>query len=322
MNTTQPLDVITFGETMIRLSPPGRERLESSETLEYRIGGSESNTAIALARLGRRTAWWSRLVSNAPGRKIASEIARWGVDTSLILWTSTGRVGVYFIEFGAPPRPHNVTYDRANSAVSLLTPDMFDWTHLERARHLHLTGITVALSESCAATVLHAAQEARRRGLSVSMDVNYRFKLWSPEQARQTLSGILPSLDILICALSDAAEVFGLTGSAEEIARAFQHSYGIPKVVLTMGGEGALALEGEQMHRCAGIPATEVDRVGAGDAFDAGVLHGFLDGDLEKGLRYGAAMASLKHTIPGDLLIASREEIEAVMRGGPRGIQR
>jgi 2-dehydro-3-deoxygluconokinase len=244
------------------------------------------------------------------------------VDTSLTLWTESGRVGVYFIEFGAPPRAHNVTYDRAHSAVSQLTPDLFDWTHLDQARHLHLTGITAALSESCAETVLHAAQQARRRGLSVSIDVNYRSKLWSPEQARRTLSGILPSADILICALADAAEVFGLTGSAEQTARAFQRDYGIPQVVLTMGAEGAVARAGEQEYRCAGIPATEVDRVGAGDAFDAGVLHGFLDGDLEKGLRYGTAMASLKHTIPGDLLIATREEIEAVMSGGPRGIQR
>src|SRR5579872_1299621 len=181
-------DVITFGETMIRLSPPGHARLEATDLLECRTGGSESNTAIALARLGRRAAWWSRLPDNPLGRKIATQVARWGVDTSLILWAETGRAGVYFIEFGAPPRPHHVYYDRADSAASHLTPDMVDWAQLDGARHLHLTGITPALSAGCAATVAHAAHEARARGLTVSLDINYRRKLWTPAQAKKMLA--------------------------------------------------------------------------------------------------------------------------------------
>src|SRR5437588_140892 len=121
-------DVITFGETMIRLSPPGHARLEAAELLDCRVGGSESNTAIALARLGRRVAWWSKLVDNPLGRRITAQIGRWGVDTSLVRWTDTGRVGLYFIEFGSPPRPHQITYDRADSVASKIAPDDFEWS--------------------------------------------------------------------------------------------------------------------------------------------------------------------------------------------------
>jgi len=315
-------DLITFGETMIRLSTQGGARLEAAETLDYRIGGTESNLAIALARLGRRVAWWSKLVANPLGRKIEAQIARWGVDTSRVLWTDTGRAGVYFIEFGAPPRSHQVYYDRANSAASTLTPEEVDWTHLDGARHLHLTGITPALSLSCAATVDRAAREAKARGLTVSFDVNYRSKLWTPARARETLAPILANVGLLFCPAADAQTVFGLTGEPEAVARALQETYGVPTVIVTAGGEGATAVQDGRALQVAAIPSAEVDRVGAGDAFDAGVLHGFLDGDLEMGLRYGAAMAALKRTMPGDELLTTREEIEAVVNGAAMGIRR
>lgn len=317
-----PYDVVTFGETMIRLSPPGQTRLEAAETLDCRVGGSESNTAIALARLGRRVAWWSKLAANPLGRRIEAQIARWGVDTSHILWTETGRVGIYFIEFGAPPRPHQVYYDRADSAASTLAPDEVDWTHLEGARHLHLTGITAALSATCATTVARAVQEARARGLTVSLDVNYRSRLWTPEQARETITPLLADVDILFCPTADAQTVFRLDGTPEQVARGLRTAYSLPTVIVTAGGEGAVAVQGDQALFADAIPSVEVDRVGAGDAFDAGVLHGFLDGNLEKGLRYGVAMAALKRTMPGDELLTTREEIETVMNGAGANIRR
>src|SRR5437763_374269 len=139
-------DVVTFGETMIRLSPPGHQRLESTDMLECRVGGSESNTAIALARLGHSVSWWSKLPDNPLGRKVEAAVRRWGVDTSQILWSETGRAGIYFIEFGSPPRPHHVHYDRSHSAISTMRPDEVDWPRVHSARHLHVTGITAALS--------------------------------------------------------------------------------------------------------------------------------------------------------------------------------
>ena len=172
-------DVMTFGETMIRLSPPGFEQIGSAHTLELRIGGSESNTAAALSCLGRKTAWWSKLPDNPLGRRIEADIRRRGVDTSSVIWSDHGRAGVYFIEFGAHPRPHHVTYDRALSAASTLSPEEVDWDILGEAKHLHLTGITCALSNSCAQTVERAVVEAKQRNLTVSFDVNYRAKLWA-----------------------------------------------------------------------------------------------------------------------------------------------
>lgn len=315
-------DVVTFGETMIRLSPPGYERLEAADTLDFRIGGSESNTAVALARLGRRVSWWSRLVDNPLGRKIAGQMARWGVDTSYVIWTNTGRVGVYYIEFGMPPRPHHVHYDRAHSAVSELSPDQVDWSHLDNARHLHVSGITTALSASCAETVARAVKEAKERGLSVSFDVNFRRKLWSAAQCRETIVPLLAKVNLLFCPMGDAEEVFGFADTPERVARAFQENYGVPTVVVTGSRERVEAVDGDRRLFTPVIPAREVDRIGSGDAGNAGILHGYLDGDLAKGLRYGAAMAALKHSIPGDELIATREEIEAIVNGAFVNIQR
>ena len=144
------VDVVTFGETMIRLSPPSHQRLEATDTLECRTGGSESNTAIALARLGRRVSWWSKLPENALGSRVVTSLRRWGVETEHVIWSDSGRAGLYFIEFGSPPRSHQVHYDRSHSAVSTLRHDEVDWPRVHMARHLHVTGITAALSDSCA----------------------------------------------------------------------------------------------------------------------------------------------------------------------------
>jgi len=315
-------DIITFGETMIRLSPPARQRLEAAEQLDYRVGGSESNTAIALARLGRSVSWFSKLTDNPLGRRITSQISRWGVDVSHTMWCEHGRVGVYFIEFGSSPRQHQVYYDRADSAASRLTPDEVDWSVFDSAKHLHLTGITVALSETCAATVARAILEAKKRGLTVSFDVNYRQKLWSPSLAATALSPLLTSVDLLICPLADATALFGCSGTTHKVATTLQRQYGCRTVVVTAGGDGATAVEGGSVYFASAIPLEEVDRVGAGDAFNAGMIHGWLDGDLPLGLRYGMAMAALKHTMPGDELIATKAEIEALVHGGASGIQR
>ncbi len=316
------LDVVTFGETMIRLSPPAHGRLEDTATLDMRIGGSESNMAVALSQLGRTVSWWSKLPDNPLGRRIASDIRRRGVDTAHVVWTGSGRVGTYYIEFGTPPRPHSITYDRAGSVASTIEPADFEWRCLEDFRHLHLTGITAALSESCRETVLHAAREAKERGLSVSLDVNYRRKLWPPDRAGQALSEIMPHLDLLLCADGDATEVFGITGDPSKIAEGLRDKYGVRSIVVTAGLTGAVGIHDNSRFSVSAIEALEVDRVGSGDAFDAGVLDGFLDADPERGMKYGVAMAALKRTMPGDELIATRAEIEELLAGAGLGIRR
>ena len=328
MNTTREYDVITFGETMIRLAAPMDQRFEQATALDFKIGGTESNVMVAMARLGFRVAWVSRLTDNALGRKMAREIGYHGVDTSHVIWTDTDRVGTYFIEFGRPPRGIQVIYDRADSAVSKLTPEMMDWTLLDRARILHLTGITPGLSESCRQTVARAIEEAGRRGVTVSFDVNYRAKVWSPQRACEVLSPLCAKVDILICADSDAEIIFGIERTpgeecpGESVARGLAARFGASTVMTTVGAEGAALLHEGVLHHQPATPITPVDRVGAGDAYAAGLLWGYLEGDTPRGLLYGDACASLKFSIPGDFALISRDEVMEVIEGRGKSIDR
>lgn len=325
MSEQRDFDVVTFGETMLRLAPPGFGRLEEAVSLDVRIGGSESNTAVALSRLGLRAAWWSKLPANPLGRRIENEIRRWGVDTSHVLWDSEAdaRAGLYFLDFGVPPRGIDVYYDRRASSVSRVRAEEIDTSLVKRARLLHLSGITPALSPECVAGVHALMQAAKEAGTRISFDTNYRAKLWSPQEAKTTLEALMPLVDVLLCPLSDVELLFGISGDGEMAARAMRARYGIPSVVVTCGGDGARAADdrGDWSSASAMLPHI-VDRVGAGDAFNAGVLMGYLNGDIGTGMEYGSAMAALKHTIPGDLLISTREEIETARAGTAHSIRR
>ena len=319
------VDVVTFGETMLRLSAPGFSRLEEAVSLDVRIGGSESNTAVALARLGLRVQWWSKLPANPLGRRIENEIRRWGVDTSGVVWDEdvAARAGTYFLDFGLPPRGIDVYYDRADSSASRLAPDDVDAAQIARARLLHLSGITPALSSSCGGAVQQAMNTAKEAGTRVSFDVNYRAKLWDADAARRTLEPLLPQIDLLLTPLADAALLFGITGEGPSVARELKARYGIAAVVVTMGGEGAVACDDAGDRAAAPYPLGQVvDRVGAGDAFNAGVIMGYLENDLPGGLEYGVAMAALKHTMPGDLLLSTRAEIDAARSRASTNIRR
>lgn len=318
-------DVVTFGETMLRLNSPAFGRLEEAVTLDVRIGGSESNTAVALARLGMRSAWWSKLPANPLGRRIENEIRRWGVNTESVLWDDSpdARAGLYFLDFGLPPRATDVYYDRAASSASRITAIELDSSPIQDSRMLHLTGITPALSPYAQKAVSRALSVAKAAGTAVSFDVNYRSKLWSAAKAREVLEPLLPEVDLLMCPLADAALLFGIAGDGAAVAREFRERYGIGTAVITLSGGGALACNECDEIATTPFPLTQiVDRVGAGDAFNAGLLLGYLDNDITLGLRYGTAMAALKHTIPGDLLISTRKEIDAAVAGSASGISR
>src|SRR6202521_521361 len=179
-----PFEIITFGEAMIRLSPPNFRRLEQASSLDLLVGGAELNTAVGLARLGRKTAWVSRLTDNALGRLIANRAREAGVSTDHVVWTKDDRVGVYFLEFGAAPRASSVLYDRRGAAIAGVRPGMIDWMKVfAGARWVHVTGITPALSMSAAETTREALQAARGAGVRTSIDLNYRAKLWSQADA-------------------------------------------------------------------------------------------------------------------------------------------
>lgn len=309
-------DVLTLGETMIRLSPPHHQRLEQASILNVYIGGSESNTAVGLSRLGLRVAWVSRLPDNPWGRRVVQELRSHGVDISHVVWCREGRIGLYFVEYGPGPRGITVLYDRAGSAMSQMTPADFDLSLVARARLLHLTGITVALSESCQQLVAAVLEEARRVGTARSFDVNYRARLWSPQAACSALESLCQGLEVLFITRDDARVVFGCDGAAEEVVRTLQQRFQVGTLVLTLGAEGAIAIDASgQVHTAAPIETVAIDRLGAGDAFSAGFLFGYLQNDVALGIELGTSMAALKHTIPGDLPLVDLADLEPLISG-------
>jgi 2-dehydro-3-deoxygluconokinase len=316
-------DMITLGETMLRLTPPDYKRLEQAVSFNIEVGGSESNTAIGLARLGWRVAWLSRLTANPLGQLIASTIKGYGVDTSPVIWTEQDRVGLYFLETGKAPRGSRVVYDRANSAISRIKPGDLpaDLFLAGNAKLLHLSGITPALSESAAATARQAVELAKANGWKISFDFNYRSKLWSPTQAKEGCTYFAANADIILLTQGDSRLLFNFAKetTSESILESLSRVYPHATVVLTLGKEGAIGIEREQaiLFQPA-YPAEEVDRLGGGDAFTAGLLHGYLQNEgktgwLAHGLKYGAAVAAFKYSIGGDIPLIEREEVEALV---------
>lgn len=304
------IDVITLGETMLRLTPPDFERLEQAHTLQVHVGGSESNVAVGLARLGLRAVWLSRLTSTPHGQMIASALRGQGVDVSRVIWTDQDRTGLYFFEEGRAPRDSRVFYDREGSAFSRIQPedlpaDLFAPNH---ARLLHLTGITPALSSTAAATARAALDKAQAAGWRVSFDLNYRATLWKVEAAREGCAPFLQAADLIFIAQRDMQLFYG---TLEALRRLNPRAL----IVVTLGAEGAMASSptGETWQQSA-FPVEAVSRIGGGDAFVAGFLYGYLnDSDLPRALRWGAAAAALKYSLPGDMPLIERAEAQRMV---------
>ncbi|MGI5840595.1 MAG: PfkB family carbohydrate kinase, partial [bacterium] len=215
-------DLVSFGEVMLRLAAPGRQRLEQTASFDVHVGGTELNVAIGAGRLGLRTAYVTRLTDNALGRMIRNKVREQGVDASQIVWTEKDRIGLYFTESGTNPRGGDLIYDRADSAVSRIAPGEVDWENVFRAaRHYHVTGITAALSPSAAAVTAESMAAAKAAGCTVSFDVNYRAKLWTESEARKCLEPLLKNVDILFTSGGEVKNVFGIAGrdAAETAAK-------------------------------------------------------------------------------------------------------
>lgn len=318
------LDVVTFGETMLRFSSPATLRLEQTSVLNVDVAGAESNVAVALSRLGLRTGWVSRLTANSLGRLVVNKIREHGVDVSNVLWTDEDRVGTYYLEIGHIPRPNMVIYDRANSAFSLIDAEKVNWSYMTDARVLHLTGITPGLSPNCLTLVQRALEAAKQANQIVTFDLNYRAKIWKPREAAGVLGELLTSVDILLSGREEAQTVFNLEGLTIDIAAELRDRFDIALVVLSEGDQGAVAHDGEaHIHEAYEVEA--IDRVGAGDAFAAGFLFGYLYdgrpmehpesmlakplGTVDRGLAFGLALAALKHTHHGDISWCTREDV-------------
>jgi len=335
--------IATFGEIMLRLSPPGRERLLQSPSFSVRFGGGEANVAISLAIFGHRVRYISVCPANEVGDAAVSELRRWGVETDHILRQGK-RLGVYFAEPGANQRPGKVIYDRESSAISEAKAGVIDWNAaLAGVDWFHTSGITPALSASAADLTLQAVRSARDKKIRVSVDLNYRGKLWKyGKAAPEVMGGIVRFADVAIGNEEDfqkslsipvdadveagslplaayekmSADVLGRFPNLELVAITLRESRGADQNIWS-----ALLRSKERFYVGPSYEISDiVDRIGAGDAFAAGLIHGLdLFGDEEKALRFAVAASCLKHSIPGDFNLASEDDVLALMKGAKSG---
>jgi 2-dehydro-3-deoxygluconokinase len=316
------MDVIGLGDAVVSFSPPGVLRLEQATQLEVWPTGAEANAAVALARLGKRVGWISKLPEHPLSRLIVGAVSRHGVDVSRVVWAPDGRVGTLFYERGVPPRPSRVWYDRKDSAFTTLTPAELDWEYLASARVVLMAGTAPALSPTLRETTRQIAAKVRAAGRLFALDLNYRAKLWGEAEAADYFADLLPLVSILFCGSRDAARLFGLSGEPEAVARTLRQRFGVPLAIVTAGPEGAVAAS-DAIHRAPRIGAVNVvDPVGAGDAFAGGFLCGYLEGGIQRGLEVGSAVGGLHCTIPGDFAYVTRAEVDELLTSDDGEIQR
>lgn len=325
-------DLVTFGEAMVRLSPPCSHRLEQTDLFDVKVGGGELNVAVASARLGLKCAWISAVPDNQLGKMVRNKVREQGVDTSNVILSPRGRQGLYFVEFGASPRASQVLYDRQNSSVSLIEPPDIEWDEIfSQSKAFHVSGITPALSKTAAETTLSALKSAKKNRCLVSYDLNYRAKLWTTQEASKCQTPLMEYVDILITTEEDTNKVFGLKGkNYEETARKLAQKFGFKAVAITLRGDlsvlkntwTAIAFSAGKIHRDKMYEVEIIDRVGAGDSFSAGFIYGYLSGGVDMGLQYGNALAAIKHSIPGDFCWSDLKEVEALIKGGTLRIVR
>ncbi len=325
---------VCFGELLLRLTAPGRELLTQTPHLEVHVGGAEANVAVGLARLGHHCEMVSRIPDNPLGDAAAGHLRRYGVGTAGVS-TGPGRMGLYFLSPGAGLRPSSIVYDREGSSFALAEAGDFDWARLlDGASFLHLSGITPALGMTSAAAALAAVEAAQDKGVKVSFDGNYRAQLWNrwPSEPRTILTELIARADILFGNHRDISLLLGrdFGGDGEERRReaAVAAFEAFPK--LQTIASTARHLDDADRHRIAARIDTRdtafatneivvsgiVDRIGSGDAFAAGVLHGLITNrDMETTVRYGLALACLKHSLPGDASLFGQGDIDAFLAG-------
>ena len=325
-------DVVTFGETMVRLSPPNYRRLEHAYSFDLNAGGAEMSVACNVSRLGLKSAWVSRLTDNSMGHFIRNKAREQGVDTSHVVWTKEDRVGIYFVEFGASPRASRVVYDRANSAMSKVKPGDVDWSALVKGtKWFYTTGITPALSSSAAEATVEALKMAKAAGCKVACDLNYRARLWTEDEAHRCMEPLMEYVDVLISTEEDTAKVLKIRAdSYQEVARKLAERFSFEAVCITIRTDlsvlrnqwTAIVYAGGKVYEDRTYDVEIIDRVGAGDSFASGFLYGYMTGDVDKGLRYGNAYAALEHSILGDINWCTLQELENLIKGGGTRISR
>jgi 2-dehydro-3-deoxygluconokinase len=335
--------VVTFGEIMLRLSPPAVERFLQSPTLSATFGGGEANVAVSLAHFGLDSVYVTALPAHAIGEAAVRALRAEGVRTEHIV-RSGQRVGIYFAETGASQRASTVIYDRAHSSISELRPDAIQWNGiLAGAAWCHVSGITPALGANAAESTRLAIAAARAAGARVSFDLNFRRKLWTEAEARRVVGPLLRDVDVVIANEEDLQSVLGIQVAGTEVTtgrlahRGFREAaervtreFGPRRVAITLreslsasdNGWSALFWDAEagQMLSSQRYEIRVVDRIGAGDSFAAGLIYAIITGrDPEDALRFAVAASALKHTIPGDFNRVRVEEVDRLARGDGSG---
>lgn len=324
-------DLVTFGEMLLRLAAPDFQRMEQATSFNVYATGAEMNACVIATRLGLKTAHVTRLPSNPLGRMIINRTREHGVDTSHTVWSEDGRVGLFFLEFGAMPRTNAILYDRKNSAMSRIQPGEVDWDPIfKKTKFFHVSGTAPALSQSAAKAAKEALALARKNGAKTSIDLNYRAKLWSEEEARKTMSSLMEYCNILITTEEDTYKVFGIKeNDYRQVAERLHKKFNFEVVVITLrenitvwkNNWTAIAYAAGKFYDDVIYELEIVDRVGGGDAFTGGFLYAYLTfkGDVKKSLQYGNASCALKHSIPGDLNWSTLEEVEGLIKRGAGG---
>ncbi len=338
-------EVVTFGEIMLRLSPPDQKRFLQARGYDAEFGGSEANVAVSLTNFGLNSRFVSALPENEIGQAAVNALRQYGVDTSYIIRTGN-RIGIYFLEQGASQRPSKVIYDRTGSAISEIETGQVDWeTVFKEADWFHWSGITPALSDSVSEVTLEALEVAKKLGITVSVDLNYRKKLWSQDKAQSIMKELIRFVDICIGNEEDAESYFGIkaersdvaAGSLdatgyEDVARQLVDRFGLRKAIITLreshsasdNSWSAVLFNGNEAYQSRKYRIHLVDRVGGGDAFSAGLIYGFINGKSDKdALEFATAASCLKQTIHGDFNLVTVQEVEKLMEGNAGGrIQR
>ena len=339
------MKVVTFGELMLRLEPPGYLRFVQTENLSATFGGAEANVAISLANFGVDSCYVTKLPSHEIGQAAVNSLRKFGVNTQYIV-RGGPRVGIYYNERGASQRGSKCIYDRAGSSIQLSKPEDFDWKQImQGASWFHITGITPALGPNLVQSCIEAAEEAHKAGATVSLDLNYRAKLWSREEANKAMTELCKYVDICIANEDDAADVFGIkaentdttkgelsTEGYKSVARQLMEKFAFKKVAITLRTSinanrndwQALLYDGKDFFFSKKYEIWIVDRVGGGDSFTAGLIYSLLSGkSKQEAVEFAVAASCLKHTIEGDFNMVSVAEVEKLASGNASGrIQR
>ncbi|RXK59647.1 sugar kinase [Lacibacter luteus] len=333
--------VVTLGEIMLRLSTPDFKRFVQADTFDITYGGGEANVSAALCNYGLNGTFVSKVPNNPIGQSAINHLRRYGVDTQFVA-RGGDRLGIYFLETGASMRASQVVYDRAGASIAEVEASEFDWDKIfDGADWFHTTGITPALSDKAAALTEAALKAAKAKGITTSIDLNYRKKLWSKEKAQKVMTHLCQWVDVCIGNEEDAETTLGFKPGDTDVTKGELHLDGFQDIMKQMvakfnfkyvasslresysasdNGWSALVYDGKEFYHTKKYNVRIVDRVGSGDSFASGLIYGLVTGmPMGEAAEFGVAASALKHTIPGDLNHATLGDVKDLMKGDGSG---